>query len=165
MITINLTGHPRPQGSKIRTQWGMREASDIKPWRDAITTAAIESLAGAPPLEGPVSVGIVFGFNRPAGHYGSGRNAGVVKPSAPEGPVTRSVGDVDKLARGVLDALTAAKVFFDDSQVVELRAVKVFIGRGHREGARITVGPATPDLGGPLPVPAVGVAEPLVVVS
>lgn len=139
MITITVTGHARPQGSKIRTQWGMREASDIKPWRDAITAAAVEALEGAPPIEGSVSVGIVFGFNRPAGHYGSGRNAGVVKPSAPDGPVTRSVGDVDKLSRAVLDALAAAKVFFDDSQVVQLQAAKVYVERGEREGAWIRV--------------------------
>ncbi|RZU30472.1 endodeoxyribonuclease RusA [Blastococcus saxobsidens] len=90
------------------------------------------SLSGWSRLEGPVSVAVVFTFDRPK--------------SAPKSrrvwPVTRSSGDVDKLLRAVLDALVDAGVMRDDSQVVRLTASKVHVGDPwalHIPGACVTV--------------------------
>lgn len=59
--------------------------------------------------DGPVHVLLAFAFPViAAGRYW--------KTSAP---------DLDKLARNVLDGLTAARVYRDDSRVVHLEAVKV----------------------------------------
>jgi Holliday junction resolvase RusA-like endonuclease len=74
-------------------------------------------------LAGPCMVSIVFRLQRPKGHYGTGRNAGILKASSPHVPVTKP--DVDKMVRVVLDALTGI-AFMDDSQVVELRALKKY---------------------------------------
>ena len=62
------------------------------------------------PLEGPVSVDVVFRLQPPRG---APRDLPHVRP------------DVDKLARAALDGLTGA-AFADDSQVVRLTATKEY---------------------------------------
>ena len=144
-LTFTAYGRAITQGSKTRTRWGMRDDNGdrLKPWRDTVTAAAIDALDGAEPIEGPVSVGITVAIARPAGHYGSGRNAERLKPSAPTSPIGRNSGDVDKLARAILDACTTARVWLDDAQVDELRVAKFWIGRGAREYAVVSVGEET----------------------
>ena len=88
-----------------------------KPWQAVIGYAATQ--AGVRLASGPVLVEARFYFPRPSGHLGKRG----LKPSAPAHPLTRSSGDVDKLARALLDALTGV-AYADDSQVVELRASK-----------------------------------------
>jgi Holliday junction resolvase RusA-like endonuclease len=62
-----------------------------------------------------VEVWTRFYTQRPKGHYGTGRNAGLLKDSAPARPITKP--DKDKLERRVLDALSGV-IYADDSQVV-----------------------------------------------
>jgi Holliday junction resolvase RusA-like endonuclease len=85
-----------------------------------------------------LAVNLIFILPRPAVHYGRGRNAGSVKDSAPRWPATKP--DLDKLCRAVLDALTDAGVWRDDSQVVMLSAGKMY-GRddSDRPGCEIEV--------------------------
>jgi Holliday junction resolvase RusA-like endonuclease len=70
-----------------------------------------------------VVVELAFYFARPKAHYGRGRNAKQLLPSAPKDMAT--MPDVDKLCRCALDALTGV-VIVDDSQVVELSASKLY---------------------------------------
>jgi crossover junction endodeoxyribonuclease RusA len=113
----------------------------LQPWRDSIAWHARQA-AGPARWDGPVHVDLTFVFVRPAAHYGTGRNARVLKPSAPAFPATRGQGDVDKLARAVLDALTASGVFLDDSQVSSLAARKVWTGPVFdRPCLRVELGP------------------------
>jgi Holliday junction resolvase RusA-like endonuclease len=72
--------------------------------------------AGEGLWDGPVSVDCRYYFPRNKGHTGTGRNTGLLKDSAPRFPVT-SAGDIDKLDRQVLDALTGT-ILRDDNQVV-----------------------------------------------
>lgn len=69
------------------------------------------------PFGGPVEVNIVCHFARPASHL---RKDGSPKASAPLYPRP----DVDNLAKAVLDALTDAGAWADDSQVVSLAVRK-----------------------------------------
>jgi Holliday junction resolvase RusA-like endonuclease len=95
-------------------------------WRDEIARAAHAAefeVAGAGQA---IGVEITSTLPRPAGHYGTGRNAQRVRPSAPKFPVAHGTGDADKLARLVLDALQDADVLADDAQVVEVLSRKSY---------------------------------------
>lgn len=133
-LVVTVFGKPVTQGSKVRTRWSVRDdnAERLRPWREAVKQAALDVVAGAARLEGPVSVEVVFTFDPPK--------------SAPKSrrcwPITRSSGDVDKLVRAVFDALTDAGVWRDDSQVVRLAAEKAHVGDDgalHIPGAVATV--------------------------
>jgi Holliday junction resolvase RusA-like endonuclease len=91
-----------------------------KSWQRAVSDAGSEAHQG-PLLDGPLRVVFTFYRPRPCSHYGTGRNAGVVKPSAPRFPHTRP--DALKLARGVEDALTGI-IWRDDAQIVDGRQLK-----------------------------------------
>ncbi len=137
-------GTPRPQGSMslFKSRDGRtvsRYSNTTYEWRNIVTTAAIEALDGRPALEGPVHLDITFEMPRPKGHFGTGRNAGTVKPSAPRRPVNGA--DLDKLVRAVGDALSDAGVWIDDVQVVSIDAAKHYADDGSLPGALIVVHP------------------------
>ena len=124
LLTCIIPGTPQQQGSK-RNVGGNRsiEANkNLAPWRaDAIACLQAEwGVCG--PITEPVSVDVVFDFARPASHYGTGRNAGVLKDSAPSGKATAP--DLDKLCRALGDALTKAGVLRDDALIAEWVARK-----------------------------------------
>ena len=111
----------------------MREASKkVQPWRNAVRTET--QAVCQQPVAGPVEAVITFYLPRPKGHYGTGKNAGVLKASAPEFPA--GVPDVDKLCRSTLDGLKEGGAYLDDSQVVDLHAVKRY-AHGRVPGADI----------------------------
>jgi Holliday junction resolvase RusA-like endonuclease len=120
-----VPGVPISQGSKklMRTNFGrsvMVESSpQLKPWREAVKYTALRYRAIR--SQGAMRVVCTFVFTRPKSHYGTGKNALNLKPSAPASMTTKP--DVDKLARAILDALTGT-LYSDDSQVVELKVVK-----------------------------------------
>lgn len=76
-----------------------------------------------------------FYLARPANHFGKGKNAGKLLPSAPPRP--RKAPDVDKLARSTFDALHGI-VFEDDARIVRLVVEKRWAMPG-QEGAEICV--------------------------
>lgn len=141
MISFHVAGRPIPQGSMrpmVSASTGrpfVKQAPALAVWRADVAEAARR--AGCLPRQGPVKVNLVFSFARPKAHYGTGRNAGRLKDSAPESPINRATGDLDKLARAVLDALSQV-AYEDDSQVVLLAAMKRFSEDAH-VGATITV--------------------------
>lgn len=83
-----------------------------KPWASMIAIVAQEHFAK--PIEGPVMISVAFKMPRLKGHFGSGKNAGVVKPTAPIYHTSKP--DLDKLLRCIKDALTGI-AWKDDSQV------------------------------------------------
>jgi Holliday junction resolvase RusA-like endonuclease len=115
-------GLPKPGGSKrafVHPKTGavvVTEQVDNRGWRQEVAEAGRRAMAGAPPLVGAVGVTFVFYRPRPKSHYGTGRNAGVLKPSAPAYPT--SAPDAGKLARPAEDALTAI-VWRDDAQIID----------------------------------------------
>ena len=132
MARIEVRGLPAPQGSKRHVGNGvMIESSKyVKPWRQDVRAAAeawITARPGLYPMDGPLSVDMVFSMPRPKGHYGTGRNAGTLKLSAPLYP--QGMPDLSKLVRSTEDALTSAGLWKDDSRVVEYgRLAKVYVG-------------------------------------
>jgi hypothetical protein len=126
VLTIAVYGIPGPQGSKTALGGNrMRESSaKVKPWRECVGWRAIEARnkaarrRGWRMLTGPVELSMVFTLPRPRSHFGTGRNAAVVKGSAPVRP--SGVPDVSKLARSTEDALTGL-IYRDDALVVGYR--------------------------------------------
>ena len=124
-IQFFVHGIPKAQGSKRHVGGGiMVEASDLAPWRKLIVDEAVrvrEDWEGFQ-FAGPIQVRFTFWFRRPKGHYGTGRNAGQVKRTAPRWRA--SAPDIDKLCRAVADALTISGLILDDRLIVSMEAEK-----------------------------------------
>jgi len=78
-------------------------------------------------LDQPVVVLLQFILDRPKSHYGTGRNEGKLRQSAPKHQSVKP--DVDKLSRAVLDALEGI-CFINDSRVKTLIADKEYVTTG-----------------------------------
>ena len=147
-LSFSVAGTPAPQGSKRHVGGGrlIESSKKVGPWRAAVALATRRALTatGHPPFTGPCIVSASFIFERPQSHYGTGRNAHTIRPSAPEEPTSRNVyGDLDKLARALLDALTEGGAIEDDSLVVGLSASKAFVRGDLRPGAYVRIAHAT----------------------
>jgi len=129
-ITFKIPGRARPAGSKRAIPFqrgdgrlGVRVTDDCtkgRDWRSDIRLAAQEAYQG-PILSGPLRLHVTFWFARPKGHYGTGRNARLVKPAAPIYHVQKP--DTTKLLRALEDALTGL-IWADDAQVCCQSATK-----------------------------------------
>lgn len=136
-LTLDVYGTPAPQGSKnafVVTPKGggppravvvSKNAPALHSWRETVANACRDHLGlDGNRLEHAVAVTLLFYLKRPASHYGTGRNAGILKATAPTHPTTKP--DIDKLVRSTLDAFTTAGVYRDDSQVVALVVEKLY---------------------------------------
>lgn len=133
-----IPGVPKPQGSKtsgVNRKTGKtfvrEDNAGTKPWRKRMVEALQENGKPRAVFEDAVWVRLRFVFLRPKSH-------------GPDSlPTSKQLGDVDKLTRNVLDALTQAKVITDDKFVIKLREVeKVY---GPNPGVHIEIGPAVPN--------------------
>lgn len=123
MIGFSVRGIPITQGNKTAFVAGdravMREGrtkkanEKFKMWRHAINDEARKAMGDLPMIAGPVALTAHFTLPRPA--------------SAPKRrrtwPIGARSGDVDKLARALLDGMTGV-CFGDDAQVVRLNVRK-----------------------------------------
>ncbi len=134
VLSFAVRGLPVPQGSMrafVRNGHAAVTSDNplLRSWRSEVTSAAAAAFAGRPPLTGPVMVALRFILPRPTGHFGK---RGLL-PSAPRFPIGAR-GDLDKLCRGVLDAITGAGVWRDDGQAVSLTAAKLY---GDQPGVQV----------------------------
>jgi crossover junction endodeoxyribonuclease RusA len=130
--TFFVEGHPRPQGSKDHVGGGrlVESSKGLAAWRWAVGLAANRVRKGGALHQGPLCVSVLFVLPRPKGVPESAGNAPAIKPP-----------DIDKLIRGVLDALTGT-LMVDDAQVTEVRARKRWACHQEPTGAEITVSEA-----------------------
>lgn len=139
-LAFTVYGEPEPRGSKVAgiSKKGKRYYRDTNPasypWMDDVKRAAAEAMVDRELLIGAVRVDLDFYLKRPKAHFGSGRNAALVKASSPARPIVAP--DKGKLERGVLDALEGI-VYGNDAQVVEGDSRK-FYGNPTRCEIRIT---------------------------
>jgi Holliday junction resolvase RusA-like endonuclease len=131
-LVFDVVGTPAPQGSKSFKGFRggkpilVESCAGVKPWREAVVAAARDAMlveGWIMPI-GPVTVGIEFFLTRP-----------VSAPKSRVFPDRRP--DLDKLVRAVLDALTTAGVYEDDSRVVRVVASKRYAVES--AGATVTV--------------------------
>ena len=106
-----------------------------KPWEQAIKAAAREAYDGEP-MRGAVIIEVDLYFARPKSHYRTGRNAGILKDSAPRHHTKKP--DVDKCARCLGDSLTGV-LYADDSQIKELWVRKAYTSGDDRTEVSVTL--------------------------
>jgi crossover junction endodeoxyribonuclease RusA len=136
-VSIDVRGMPHPQGSMRlhalpNGKTAARYPAAVYAWRAQVQQAVAQ--AEEPPIGGAVELRLGFDLPRPMGHFGTGRNAGVIRPAAPSWPTV--MPDLDKLVRCVCDAITDAGLWKDDSQVVSLISAKRYASP---PGVKITV--------------------------
>ncbi|QEP06167.1 RusA family crossover junction endodeoxyribonuclease [Glutamicibacter sp. ZJUTW] len=129
MISFFVPGTPAGQGSKTFYGKGrMAESSKkLKPWRDEVTRVAKLHALDAP-IDLPVRVYATFWIERPG------------RPKFADYPATPF--DLDKLCRGVGDALQQSGLLKDDSRIVTWVAKKRWAL--DTPGASISIEPVTP---------------------
>lgn len=123
-VSFFVRGTPVTQGSKrlfVNPHTGKPSATEsggdkLRLWRHAISDEARKAVNGGEgPLEGPVAVSMAFWLPKPS--------------SAPKRrrtwPVAKRSGDVDKLARAGIDAMTGV-IYGDDAQIISLGVTKDF---------------------------------------
>lgn len=143
-FTSFVIGEPRPQQRpRARTLPGGKRTVMYVPkctWRRSVRRQLQSDVIaqGFAPLECACVMRVTIHIGRPKYHYGTGRNARKLKPSAPEWPIASQSGDVDNFAKALLDAANGI-LYSDDVQVVELCIRKVY---GEEPGALIECRPA-----------------------
>lgn len=129
-------------GTEILVTVTQAEASKrAKPWRRAVRAVALEHRARKLSSRTPVRVAMAFAFARPPSHLAADRKRLTKSGREFPGPQGHGLGDVDKLARAVADALTSA-LYSDDADVVRLDAAKFWtLGE---PGLYVSVAPYAP---------------------
>jgi len=116
-IAFDVIGRPSPQGSKksIGNNRFVESSKYLPAWRNAVKIAAEDAVIseGWARVSGPVELEVMFYLDRPS-------TVSAVKRPQPTVPP-----DLDKLIRGVGDALTGV-VYDDDSQVIRCLGWKVY---------------------------------------
>jgi crossover junction endodeoxyribonuclease RusA len=116
-ITFDVIGRPAPQGSKksIGNNRFVESSKFLPAWRKTVRVAAEEAVTASmwARVSGPVELEVMFYLDRPSSISKTKRPQPTVAP------------DLDKLVRGVGDALTGV-VYDDDSQVIRCLAWKVY---------------------------------------
>lgn len=137
-LSFFVPGKPAPQGSKrylgVKGGKGITVESSkaVAPWRADVRAGAEKAMASGQAgfVAGEaVIVRLMFVMPRPASTPKRRTPAAVKRP------------DVDKLARAVLDAISSAGAWIDDSQVVDLRASKRIAELDEVSGCVIVVEP------------------------
>jgi len=140
IFSVDVVGLPTPQGSMVSNghKRGLRYTNDkvLKLWRNQLIT----ELANAKPDEwdkqGAVSVSAVFRFERPKYHFGTGRNEGTLKPSAPEFHIVKP--DLDKVTRSLGDSIEMAGLC-PDQAIVSWNVAKRYCADNESPGVLVTL--------------------------
>lgn len=113
-VAFDVIGLPAPQGSKRHVGNGVmvESSKNLKPWRDSVTVAAREAQELHGTVPGPVEVSLWFRFPPTKSDPHRHRHA--------------QTPDLDKLIRGVLDALTHSRLITDDKAVWCVKAAKTY---------------------------------------
>jgi len=131
MFQIFIEGSPRPQGSKKAFARGksivLVEANkELPAWREHMTRMLqLKQMEETQPFTTAVNVALTFWLPRPKS----------VKRQYATGTY-----DIDKLTRAVLDSITKAGVWRDDSDVVDLTVRKTYADN-HEAGVLISITP------------------------
>jgi Holliday junction resolvase RusA-like endonuclease len=114
LVRFDVEASPAPEGNlRVAPQHGHlyhANAKALREWRELVAYSAQRAMHRRPAATGAVMVSLGFRLRAPKRRV---RFHAKVRP------------DIDKLARGVLDALTGI-VYVDDAQVTDLTASKIY---------------------------------------
>lgn len=134
---------PRPRAFFNRKTGTARvyDAGTAEGWKGCVALAAREAVHGCAfptPWEGcPIAIEVTLYLPRAQGHFGTGRNAGKLRDSAPRFPMAQRDGDVDNTYKAIADCLTQIRVWHDDGQVVSALVTKAYATADEPPGARV----------------------------
>jgi crossover junction endodeoxyribonuclease RusA len=141
-LAFAVEGIPKTKGSMKALRRGSRvvvinDSERTGAWEARIRVAARAAARSVAfrPLSGPVCVSVTFRLPRPVSSI---RRDGTPRARADLFPVKKRSGDLDKLQRPVLDALTGI-AWEDDAQVIAVAAQKTWANREKRPGVEIEV--------------------------
>jgi Holliday junction resolvase RusA-like endonuclease len=115
-----VAGDPQAKGDKIILHGGgkswlaERNSGPKAQWRARAADIARQARGDHAPFDCAVRVRLEVLRQRPKGHFGTGRKAGVLKATAP--PLPTSSPDLDKLQRSLGDALNGV-MWRDDALI------------------------------------------------
>lgn len=154
-FSFDVEGVPIPQGSKTtRTVHGrsvtFEDNPRTRPWRRKVQQAALLAAGEVAPkgrrtlqklheplFTGNVFLTITYRLPRPQSHFGTGRNAGLLKPGVPRYCGTKP--DLSKVMRAVEDSITDAGIWVDDCKVVHDTQWKLYCDPGERVGVEVSI--------------------------
>lgn len=120
-------GQPRPRATSIGGFIRMYTPKQAKDWKATIAHA----FRAVSLPKGPLHSTLVFVMPRPKSHLGTGKNAGIVKASAPRYHTSKP--DLDNLIKPIWDSALP-----EDSRIVSCRASKRYADTGEPSGVHIT---------------------------
>jgi Holliday junction resolvase RusA-like endonuclease len=147
-LRFRAFGTPKPQRrpqafyNEKTGKAGTYNLKNAEPWKweiGHVAEPAIASAIGATPLAGPLEIEMTFWFARPKGHYGTGRNAKLVKESSPRFPCCKGKEDFDNIAKPVCDVLTVLRAWDDDGLIVRAVIAKLYETETERPGCLVVV--------------------------
>ena len=145
LVRIRAYGTPAPQGSKKHIGKGIliESSKRVKPWREEVLRATLDSSTYSGQIVSKAcSLYLEFLIPRPKSHFGTGRNRGRLKPSAPQYCTSNRNGDLDKLCRSTIDGLSVTSggvLIEDDSLVVQITSSKRYCLDKELAGALIVL--------------------------
>lgn len=141
-VSFFCQGQPVTQGNKTAVARGrVREGRTAKAhrrwkaWRETVCAEARVAMrrAGVFTIVSPVAISMAFFIQRPPSHYTA---TGALKASAPALPSRDRDGDLEKLARCVMDALQDAWLLRTDALACDMLLSKRF---AESPGVRVKV--------------------------
>lgn len=109
----------------------------VGPWKKLIAWRSKEEGVAMRRIDAPVLLELEFVMPRPLSHFGTGKNAGTLKASAPMFHTIKPDGD--NLTKAVMDALSDCGVWRDDSLVYYYSAAKRYAAPGERAGCLVEI--------------------------
>lgn len=107
-----------------------------KTWMQEVKWAAISALGQIELITSPIELTARFYFCRPQSHFGSGKNAGVLKASAPS--IHAQSPDLDKLTRALGDSLTGVLIH-DDKLIARIISERLWTIEAERTEIEIRI--------------------------
>jgi crossover junction endodeoxyribonuclease RusA len=123
--------------TSIKRADGTRIPHPIVAWRQTIFDTAKRAWRYFNPLIGPLRIYRCFRFRRLKSHFGTGRNAGVLKPGAPVHHTSKP--DPDNVDKSLFDMLTQAGVITDDCIIAQGENIKRYCDIGESPGVTVRI--------------------------